>query len=108
MFIPPPGARVKAIHFPSGDHSAPPTGSSNEVTISGHPPVEGIFQTCGSALRLETNARVFPSGEKLGERDDPTRAMRATASPASSAVARQAANATGIRAEARTVLNRIR
>src|ERR1019366_8360790 len=77
--MPPPGARLNAIHFPSGDHSTPPTGSSKDVTSVGNPPAAGIVHTCGTPVRFETKASVFPSGEKEGDRDAPTRAMRATA-----------------------------
>jgi hypothetical protein len=103
VFMPPPGARVNAIHVPSGDHSAPPTGSSKEVTIRGKPPAAGTVHTCGRPLRLETKASVLPSGEKLGERENPTRDMRETAVSRSSAARGSAARA----AAARKALNRM-
>src|SRR5512135_1935564 len=90
-FIPPPGAREKAIHVPSGDHSTLPTGSSKEVTSRGKPPAAGTVHTCGTPPRLETKATVLPSGEKLGDREKPTRDMRETAVSRSSAAGNVAA-----------------
>jgi hypothetical protein len=55
------------------------------VTIRGNPPAAGTVHTCGRPLRFETKAIAFPSGEKLGERQNPTRDMRETAVSRSSA-----------------------
>jgi hypothetical protein len=48
------------------------------VTIVGHPPAEEAIHTCGDPLRFERKATRLPSGEKLGEDEEPTLAMRAT------------------------------
>src|SRR3954470_19303707 len=73
--MPPPGATSRASLDPSGDQATLVTGSSRDVTICGQPPVTGTIQTCGTPLRLETKAISWPSGEKLGELHDPTRAI---------------------------------
>src|SRR5437870_50450 len=76
--MPPPGARENASHDPSGDHDTPPTGSSNAVTCSGHPPAVATVKICGMPDMFETNARRFPSGEKLGPEQNPTLTIAAT------------------------------
>jgi hypothetical protein len=84
---PPPGATLKASHWPSGDHVTNPTGSSNAVTNLGKPPVEGMVQTCGLPLRFDTKTRRVPSGENLGDQDAPILAINATDRSRSSAAA---------------------
>src|ERR1700720_452538 len=69
--MPPPGASEKASHDPSGDQETDPTGSSNAVTWSGHPPALDTVKICGTPVRLETKAMRFPSGEKLGPAQNP-------------------------------------
>src|SRR5215207_10473870 len=77
--MPPPGASEKPIQRPSGDHWRPPTWSSRAVTWRGKPPSAATVQTWGTPVRVETKAMRDPSGEKLGEVQEPMRAMRVTA-----------------------------
>src|SRR5262245_60907759 len=76
--MPPPGATTIASDVPSGDHFTSLTGSSSAVTIMGHPPSTPTVHTCGTPLRLERKANRLPSGEKLGEKQEPMRAIEAT------------------------------
>src|SRR6266542_1201262 len=76
--MPPPGASEKASHDPSGDQETDPTGSSNAVTCSGHPPALPTVKICGMPVRFETKAMRFPSGEKLGPEQKPILTMAAT------------------------------
>src|SRR5438105_119618 len=76
--MPPPGASENASHGPAGDQDTPPTGSSNAVTCSGHPPAVATVKICGMPVMFETNAMRFPSGEKLGPEQNPTRTIAAT------------------------------
>src|SRR5438477_261573 len=76
--MPPPGASENASHDPPGDQDTPPTGSSNAVTCSGHPPAVATVKICGMPVMFETNAMRFPSGEKLGPEQNPTRTIAAT------------------------------
>lgn len=85
--MPPPGATDIASHSPSGDHATPPTGSSSAVTIDGHPPEEEAIDTWGDPLRFERKASRSPAGEKLGDDEEPTLAMRATLVSRSSSAA---------------------
>src|ERR1700736_5688243 len=85
--MPPSGATEIASQSLVGDHSTEFTGSSSVVTRLGQPPSVAAVQTCGPPLRSQTNASVFPSGEKLGEPHRPTRAMRVMAVVNSSVVA---------------------
>src|SRR5262245_32364383 len=87
--MPPPGASEKASQVPSGDHSTPPPWPSSAGTGHGQPPTTTTVQTAGTPERLETKASRWPSGEKLGEPQEPIRAIRATA------VARSSAGAAG-------------
>src|SRR5882724_13619974 len=91
--MPPPGASEKASQATSGDHWTPPTWSSSAVTGGGHPPETATVQTCGTPERFETKASCWPSGEKLGDEQAPTRAIRVTAVARSSAGAGAAAEA---------------
>src|ERR1700730_18666392 len=76
--MPPPGATEKASQRPSGDHRTWPTWSSSAVTGCGQPPSAATVHTCGSPERLETKAIWRPSGEKLGDPQKPTFAIRPT------------------------------
>src|SRR5438477_11521686 len=76
--MPPPGASENASHDPPGDQDTPPTGSSNAVTCSGHPPAVATVKICGMPVMFETNAMRLPSGEKLGPEQNPTRTIAAT------------------------------
>src|SRR5215831_20826315 len=85
--MPPPGATEIASQSPDGDHSTELTGSSSAVTRVGQPPSVGAVQTWGVPLMSHTKAKVFPSGEKVGEPHRPTRAIKVTALVNSSVVA---------------------
>src|SRR5215831_1243142 len=84
--MPPPGATEIASQSPDGDHSTELTGSSSAVTRVGQPPSVGAVQTWGVPLMSHTKAKVFPSGEKVGEPHRPTRAIKVTALVNSSVV----------------------
>src|SRR5437763_3217413 len=88
--MPPPGASEKASVSEVGDHTAPPIGSTPLVTCVGHPPCDETIQTCGVPLRSLIKAMRLPSGEKLGELERPTRAIRSTASVSGSAAKAEA------------------
>ena len=62
-----------------------PTGSSEAVTNSGHPPPVGTVQTWGIPVMFETKAIRFPSGEKLGEFAEAILDIRETVLSSSSA-----------------------
>src|SRR5438876_10130511 len=76
--MPPPGASEKASQDPSGDQETDPTGSSNAVTCSGHPPSVATVKICGIPVMFETKAMRFPSGEKLGFEQNPNLTIAAT------------------------------
>lgn len=63
---------LNAIHFPSGDHTGPPTPRVTVVTCHGSPPVIGNIKICGASGRpsrspTRTKASDRPSGDHLGE-----------------------------------------
>src|SRR5215471_8848904 len=76
--MPPPGATEIASQSLDGDHSTEFTGSSSAVTRVGQPPSLGTLQTWGRPLMSQTKAKVFPSGEKVGEPHRPMRAIKVT------------------------------
>src|SRR5271165_1472400 len=84
--MPPPGATESASQSPVGDHSTLPTGSLRAVTRFGQPPLEAAVQICGVPVMSQTKANVLPSGEKVGEKQRPIRAIRVTAAVNSSLV----------------------
>src|SRR6516225_12085905 len=92
--MPPPGATEIASQSFDGDHSTELTGSSRVVTRVGQLPSVAAVQTCGKPLMSQTKAKVFPSGEKLGEPHRPMRAIRVTAVVNSSVVGVSAAKTT--------------
>src|SRR5687768_6653826 len=69
---------VNASQSLFGDQETPPTGSFPAVTSLGHPPLVGTIQICGIPLRSVMRAMCLASGEKLGAKARPTRAMRST------------------------------
>src|SRR5215207_1493735 len=91
--MPPPGASEKPIQRPSGDHWRPLTWSSRAVTWRGKPPSAATVQTWGTPVKVETKAMRDPSGEKLGEVQEPMRAMRVTAAVRSAAASESAESA---------------
>src|SRR6267142_1322162 len=78
---------LKASHSPLGDQPTLPTGSSSAVTSFGKPPLTEMVQTSGTPVIFETNASCLPSGEKLGDEQEPMRAIRVTERSSSSAAA---------------------
>src|ERR1700675_4293280 len=95
--MPPPGASEKASHDPPGDHETDPTGSSNAVTWSGHPPALDTVKICGTPVRFETKAMRFPSGEKLGPEQNPILPIAATERSTSSELPGAAAGSGRVR-----------
>src|ERR1700730_1591194 len=76
--MPPPGATEKASQRPAGAHRTGPTWSSSAVPGGAQPPSAATVHTCGRPERLETKAICRPSGEKAGEEQEPTFAIRPT------------------------------
>src|SRR5262249_31289467 len=66
MFMPPPGETDSATQSPSGDQTAPPTGSSKAVSCTGQPPEDGTIHNCGDPLMLQVTISRFTSAERVG------------------------------------------
>src|SRR4029077_2162336 len=83
------GARSdeNAIHFPSGDHAGRKSPAGCDVTLRDLCVARSRTQMSACPLRLDTNANVFPSGERApwsanadpsvnGSRPEPSRETR--------------------------------
>ncbi len=57
---------AKRSLVPSVEKTGLETPPGTSVFFSASPPAVGRKKTCGSPARVETNASVFPSGEKKG------------------------------------------
>src|SRR3954449_8426493 len=64
--VPGKTSAVKATLSPRGDQIGPETSIGSFVSGRASPPSTGSSQTCDDPPRLETKARVFPSGLQRG------------------------------------------